>query len=36
MSKYLEKQKTFFQFFSANLKPTLSLEHFSKKEDTPS
>ena len=27
------KEKTFFQFFSSFLKPSLNLEHFPKKDD---
>ena len=31
-----QKQKTFFQFFSAFLKSRLNLEHIQKKDDTHS
>ena len=31
-----QKQKTFPQFFSSFFKSSLNLEHFPKKDDTPS
>ena len=33
---YLEKQKTFSQFFYAFLKSSLNFEHFQKKDDSHS